>query len=112
MECPEPPKKPKCPVFENFNLFEEDGLPISARRRDAAWLLARNSCWSYNEDGLQDVIPSSDVPVWSAYNSLLNEPLPTTRSAAPPLIASPAHEWNTLLTVLMQVRIRQICATR
>ena len=32
------------------------------------------------------------------------DPLDTTRSATPPLIASPVHEWSTLLTVLKQAQ--------
>ena len=44
------------------------------------------------------------VPVWSAYNSLVNEALPITRVGAPPLLAHPAHEWSTLLTVLMRAQ--------
>ena len=46
----------------------------------------------------------SKVPIWSAYNSLIGRALPVTRVGAPPLIAAPAHEWNTLLTVLKQAQ--------
>lgn len=46
----------------------------------------------------------SKVPIWSAYNSLIGGALPVTRVGAPPLIAAPAHEWNTLLTVLKQAQ--------
>ena len=49
-------------------------------------------------------VKSTNVPVWSAYNSMLNEPMPVARVGTPPLIAAPAHEWQTLLTVLMQVQ--------
>ena len=42
--------------------------------------------------------------MWSAYHSLVNEAIPVTRVGAPPLIAAPAHEWNTLLTVLMNAQ--------
>ena len=41
------------------------------------------------------------VTVWSGYHSLANKAIPVTHAGAPPLIAAPAHEWNTLLTVLM-----------
>ena len=44
------------------------------------------------------------VPVWSAYNSLVNKALHVTRVGAPPLLAHPAHEWSTLLTVLMRAQ--------
>ena len=42
--------------------------------------------------------------MWSAYHSLINEALPLTRVGAPPLLAHPAHEWNTLLTVLIRAQ--------
>ena len=48
----------------------------------------------------EELCNATQVPVWSAYNSLIYVPLDTTRTATPPLIASPAHEWSTLLTVL------------
>ena len=46
----------------------------------------------------------SKIPVWSAYSSLLGKAMPVTRVHAFPLIAAPAREWNTLLTVLMQAQ--------
>ena len=46
----------------------------------------------------------SKVPVWSAYNSVLGEAMPVTRVGTLPLIAAPAHRWNTILTVLMQAQ--------
>lgn len=45
-------------------------------------------------------VHSTPVPVRFRYNSLINETLPATRIGAPPLIAAPAHESNTMLTVL------------
>ena len=39
-----------------------------------------------------------------AYNSMLNEPMPVAQVGTPPLIAAPANEWQTLLTVLMQAQ--------
>ena len=46
----------------------------------------------------------TSIPVCSAYNSLVTDPLPTTRVGTPPLVAAPAHEWSTLLPVLMQAQ--------
>ncbi|XP_028413663.1 uncharacterized protein LOC114544233 [Dendronephthya gigantea] len=46
----------------------------------------------------------SQVPVWSGYNSLVYETQPLTRIGSPPLIAAPAHEWTTMLTILMQAQ--------
>ena len=46
---------------------------------------------------------NTGIPTWSAYNlSIPSVVLPTTRVGTAPLIAAPAHEWSTLLTVLMQ----------
>ena len=42
------------------------------------------------------------IPVWSAYNSLINNPMGMTKVGTPPLLAAPVHEWPTLLTILMQ----------
>ena len=44
----------------------------------------------------------------SAYNSLITDPIPTARVGTPPLVAAPAHEWSTLLTVLMQAQATSI----
>ena len=47
---------------------------------------------------------STDVPsVWSGYNSMISDVLPLTRVGTP-LTAAPAHEWPTLLTVLIQAQ--------
>ena len=50
------------------------------------------------------VSPNGNIPTWSAYHSLIADGLPLTRVGTPPLIAAPAHEWQTLLTVLMQAQ--------
>ena len=34
----------------------------------------------------------------------MSSPMPLTRVGTPPLIAAPAHEWQTLLTILMQAQ--------
>ena len=44
------------------------------------------------------------VPVWSAYSSIVGETMPVTRVGTPPLIAAPAHQWNTILTVVIQAQ--------
>lgn len=111
MECQEPAKTPKSPVYPTFDLFNEDKLPIVVRRQECAWLLGRSlsrtpvaDLTSQETHGLEELFSGTQVPVWSAYNSLINNALDVTRSAVPPLIASPAHEWNTLLTVLKQAQ--------
>jgi hypothetical protein len=99
-----PTKKPKNPVYASFTLFKEDELPIIVRLQDFAWLFGRCLSRTPAHVGQEEVESSVHVPVWSAYNSVVNETMKTTRSATPPLIAAPAHEWNTLLTVLKQAQ--------
>ncbi|KAI4816689.1 hypothetical protein KUCAC02_009005 [Chaenocephalus aceratus] len=45
---------------------------------------------------------SSNIPGWAGYNSLLSESLPLTQVGALPLLPEVAHEWSTLLTIIMQ----------
>lgn len=45
-----------------------------------------------------------NIPKWAAYNSLLSSSKLLTEVCALPLIPSPAHEWQTLLTVLKQTQ--------
>ena len=45
-----------------------------------------------------------NIPTWAAYNSLLSSEKPLTEVSALPLIAAPAHEWQTLITVLKQTQ--------
>ena len=42
MECQEPPKTPKNPVYPNFRLYDKDELPIVFRRKEFAWMLGRS----------------------------------------------------------------------
>ena len=41
---------------------------------------------------------------WAAYNCLVSNPMPLTYVNTPPLLAAPAHEWPTLLTILKQAQ--------
>jgi hypothetical protein len=105
LECYEPPKTPTNPVYPHFKLYDEDELPIVVRQQEFAWILGRcapSSLSSQTNQESQEL--NNKVPVWSAYNSLIHDPLHTTRSATPPLIGFPAHEWSTLLTVLKQAQ--------
>ena len=110
MECPAPTSKPKCLVNANFSLSVKE-LPVEIRRQNAPWLIGRNSTRNQAED--PQAVEATDqpntqptkitsIPGWSAYNSLVSDPMPTTRVGTPPLVAVPAHEWSTLLTILMQ----------
>jgi len=108
MECPKPSKQPVSSLHRAFGLFSEQEIPITLHQDEYAWLFARTLIreQSSGVDVAGDIEGNQvmQVPVWSAYNSLINDVLPVTRVGAPPLLAAPAHEWNTLLTVLMQAR--------
>ena len=79
--------------------------------KDFAWLLARsltrvptsNGDDTNGEDTCSP-LSSSLVPVWSGYNSLVHETVPVARIGSLPLLAAPAHEWSTLLTIFMQAQ--------
>lgn len=105
LECPDPPSKLSCPKYPRFSLWTEKELPITLSIQDYAWLFARSLSRDQLISGTQEEESrQSKVPVWSAYNSLVSEVMPVTRVGAPPLIAAPAHESSTLLTVLMQAQ--------
>ena len=93
-------QKAKESSYRNFSLFEEDELPITVRYEDLGWLLGRSR--TPTSDDEED--KTSCVPVWAAYKSVIYDVIQTTRSAAPPLIAAPAHEWNTFLPLLKQAQ--------
>ena len=110
------------PVYREFHLFSGLDLPSRVRTQDYTWLLGRSlsrvpadtteetaeladDTSNDSSEGIESQpVKSTNVPVWSAYNSMLNEPMPVARVGTPPLIAAPAHEWQTLLTVLMQAQ--------
>lgn len=108
LECADPPAKPKSPTYPSFNL-STDELPITVKLKDFARLLAgsltrvptSNGDDTNGEDG---PVSSSPVPVWSGYNSLVHETVPVAKIGFPPLLAAPAHEWSTLLTIFMQAQ--------
>ena len=92
LECPKPPSKPAAALHPAFGLFSEEEIPITLSLNDYAWLLARNLTRETGSDEVQECEDLKNaVPVWSGYNSLVNDALPVTRVGAPPLIAAPAH---------------------
>ena len=76
---------------------------VSSNPKDLCWLVAA-SCGltSSMEPDNEHTVPGP--PTWSALNSVISKPLPLTRVSTPPLIAAPAHEFSTLLTVLKQAQ--------
>ena len=108
LECADPPANPQSPTYPSFNL-STDKLPITVKLKDFAWLLARSLTrvpTSNGDDtnGEDSPLSSSLVPVWSGYNSLVHETVPVARIGSLPLLAAPAHEWSTLLTIFMQAQ--------
>ena len=99
MPCVEPPSRPPSPAYPTFELSSEQELPQNIRDENATWIVSRTL--TGHDAPSDDDNDQPPVPVWSAYNSLANEALPVTCVGAPPLLAHPAHEWSTLLTVLM-----------
>ena len=105
LECPAPPRKPVGPTFPQFSLSTEVQLPLYIKKHDFTWLLGHSLTRKINNEEIEDdQPPSTDIPVWSGYNSTMSSPMPLTRVGNPPLIAAPAHEWQTLLTILMQAQ--------
>ena len=81
--------KPPSPTYPNFQLNEDN--VVNDCKDDLVWLVGQS-------------IRGPVLPVWAGYNSMLNKSIPLTTWHTPPLIPAPAHEWQTLLTVLKQAR--------
>lgn len=64
LECEEPPKKPKNPVYQKFSLVKEDKLPITVRYKDFGWLSGRSLSRASTRDDEEE--KASCVPVWAA----------------------------------------------
>ncbi|XP_015770587.1 PREDICTED: uncharacterized protein LOC107349002 [Acropora digitifera] len=99
-KCPAPSQKTIVPLHPTFGLMEEHEINIIVSRDAFAWLFSR----TFNAGQIENDEDQARVPVWSGYNSLVNKALPVTHVGAPSLVAHPPHEWNTLLTVLMQAQ--------
>ena len=56
------------------------------------------------EDITDTTLQTIAIPTWSGDQSTINSVMPVVRIGAPPLLAAPAHELSTLLTVLMQAQ--------
>ena len=53
---------------------------------------------------IKEGVDSFHLPGWAGYNSLLSESKAVTKVGALPLLPEVAHEWPTLLTVMVQAR--------
>lgn len=103
LECPTPPPRPAGTVYPNFGLFVENEIPIRVRRQDFSWLIGRSLSRSPTDDRDTPVTEaqisttstqgsgsgnrpakSTEVPVWSGFNSLVSDTMPVTRIGTPP----------------------------
>ena len=120
LHCPKAVAKPQNPVYPSFSLMMDDELILFPSLPDFTWLLGRTMTveadestritdlveMTVNEDDLINNAsrPSElhvNIPTWSAYHSLISPLAHQTRVRTTPLIAAPAHEWQTLLTRLL-----------
>ena len=107
LDCPKPAAQPPTTTYSTFKTNEEQQHITEALLPDAAWLLGRSlvkvspSITRSEEQPADKDTSQENIPIWSGYHSLASHNLPTTRVGTPPLLAAPAHEWKTLLTILM-----------
>ena len=114
LDCPKPCTKPSSPVYPSFLMKGNESL-VEDCIPDIAWLIGRTWSMAQAKTPEETSTPEESVnlenktnatciqngcPPWSAYHSGIHEKLPKTRVCTPPLVAAPAHEWQTLLTVL------------
>ena len=108
LDCPKPAAQPPTTTCSTFRTNEEQQHITEARLPDAAWLLGRGLVKVFlgitrsEEHPADQETSQENIPTWSGYHSLVSHNLPTTRVGTPSLLAAPAHEWQTLLTILMQ----------
>lgn len=81
-------------MTRNFNI-NKTGVEESYQLTHMGWVVA-SIISRMNKSG------ESQVPGWAGYNSLLSTNKAVTKVGALPLLPEVAHEWSTLLTVLMQ----------
>ena len=78
-------ESPLVPPSPQFSLRTEDQLPLYIKKQDFTWLLGRSLTRKINNGEIEDdQPPSTDIPVWSGYNSTMRSPMPLTRLATLP----------------------------
>lgn len=78
--------------------INKTGVEQSYQLTHLGWVVANTISRMRNEEEL------NKIPGWAGYNSLLSRTQPVTQVGALPLLPELAHEWSTLLTVMMQAR--------
>lgn len=89
--------QPKCPRYCRLETSSSPDITDGAAQDDLAWSVAQSLARSRSENPM--------IPTWAAYNSKVSSStLPLTTVAMMPLLAAPANEWSTMLTVLKQAQ--------
>ena len=89
--------QPKCPRYCRLETSSSPDITDGAVQDDLAWSVAQSLARSRSENPM--------IPKWAAYNSKVSSStLPLTTVAMMPLLAAPANEWSTMLTVLKQAQ--------
>ena len=119
------PKPKTSPHYTRYKIGKYDEIYSRSQTIDIGWMIARflnrpHICELNSETPLGDEDiseePTADrldekqpIPVWSAYNSVVQTPLNVDAPAVGdqafglPIINAPAHEWSTLVTALDQL---------
>ena len=89
--------QPKCPTYGRFDTSPSPDITDAAVQDDLAWSVGQSLARSRSENPM--------IPTWAAYHSKASSStLPLTTVTMMPLLAAPAHEWSTMLTVLKQAQ--------
>ncbi|KAJ8364290.1 hypothetical protein SKAU_G00131210 [Synaphobranchus kaupii] len=94
MHCDKP--KPQPNKRTKQFAVNKDGISGNYQLTHLGWVIA------YAISRLKMGENSSKIPCWAGYNSLLSASQPVTQIGSLPLLPEVAHEWSTLLTVIMQ----------
>ena len=102
------PKPRTSPCYRSYKVGLHADHFESTLINDTAWMISRHFNRPSQSMDSQDV--NQRVPVWSAYNCLVNtpesgqqSPIIVDKAYALPIISAPAHEWSTLATTLNQL---------
>ena len=98
MQCHVPSKaQPKCPRCDSLDTNPSTDITDAATQDDLAGSLVQSLARSRSED--------PKIPTWTTYSlKVSSSTLPLTTVAMMPLLAAPAHELSTVLTVLKQAQ--------
>ena len=94
--CQKPQQK--CPRKESKQKYEvnKKGIDETYHMSQFSWVLAT----AISRSGDANVL----LPGWSGYNSLVLKSMPQTNVSVLPVLPEVAHEWSTMLTVIMQAK--------